>query len=429
MRSLRQLLAVAGKELLLLRRDRTGLLVLFVMPLILVVILTLVQENVMELSGRKKTRVLLLDLDRGELGPALLVQLQRGNLELVPQDALDGSAAALRQLVRQGGFLAGIIIPPRASVMVAEAADQLAARLRGGDTTPAPASLQLVFDPGIMPGLRSGITAQVRMAVQTVALHKQLAGLEQLLQVAGGAGPRPGLSSPPPDLAALLAEPLIRLEEERHPAGKARLEEYNPVQQNTPAWALFGMFFTAIAIGGSILRERQSGIWPRLATLPVSPLLLFGGKVLAYLLICCCQFTLIGLIGALLFPRLGLPAFTIAPHPAGVLLVVLCAGLAACSYGILLGIACTTYEQTSTVGATSVVAASAIGGVMVPTHAMPEVMRQLSVISPLNWGLSASNDLLLRGLPLDAVMDDLARLLTFAAACVLIAWRLTRTRL
>jgi len=144
---------------------------------------------------------------------------------------------------------------------------------------------------------------------------------------------------------------------------------------------------------------------------------------------CCCQFSLIGLVGALLFPRLDLPAFTIASHPAGVAPVVFCTALAACAFGILLGLACTSYEQTSTVGATSVVAASAIGGVMVPTHAMPELMGQLSGISPLNWGLNACGDLLLRGLPLSSVADDLALLLTFAAAFLLLSWRLARTRL
>jgi len=58
-----KIFAATTKELLLLRRDRTGLLVLFLMPAILVVLITLVQENVMELTGQKKTQVLFLDLD------------------------------------------------------------------------------------------------------------------------------------------------------------------------------------------------------------------------------------------------------------------------------------------------------------------------------------------------------------------------------
>ena len=56
---------VAIKELQLLAGDRSGLLVLFVMPAILVVVITLVQENVMRLTGQDQTVVLYLDLDQG----------------------------------------------------------------------------------------------------------------------------------------------------------------------------------------------------------------------------------------------------------------------------------------------------------------------------------------------------------------------------
>ncbi len=51
-----KILTAAAKELLLLRRDRAGLLVLFIMPALLVIVITLVQENVMELTGQKKTQ-------------------------------------------------------------------------------------------------------------------------------------------------------------------------------------------------------------------------------------------------------------------------------------------------------------------------------------------------------------------------------------
>ncbi|TFG93085.1 MAG: ABC transporter permease, partial [Syntrophobacterales bacterium] len=42
------------------------------------------------------------------------------------------------------------------------------------------------------------------------------------------------------------------------------------VQHNIPAWALFGLFFTCIPLAGSLLVERNSGIWIRLMTMPIS---------------------------------------------------------------------------------------------------------------------------------------------------------------
>ena len=60
--------ATAYKELLLLRRDRAGLLVLFVMPAILVLVITLVQENAMKTIGENQTKILFIDHDGGMIG-------------------------------------------------------------------------------------------------------------------------------------------------------------------------------------------------------------------------------------------------------------------------------------------------------------------------------------------------------------------------
>ena len=53
------LLATMFKELLLLVRDRSGLLVLFVMPAVLVVVVSLVQENVLKSTGETAMDILV----------------------------------------------------------------------------------------------------------------------------------------------------------------------------------------------------------------------------------------------------------------------------------------------------------------------------------------------------------------------------------
>ena len=65
---------------------------------------------------------------------------------------------------------------------------------------------------------------------------------------------------------------------------------------------------------------------------------------------------------------------------------------------------------------------------MVPVYAMPQVMQRISIISPLNWGLTAFQDLLLRGYSLSAVYDDLGRLLLFFVAAALLSWKLAAVR-
>jgi ABC-2 type transport system permease protein len=337
----------------------------------------------------------------------------------------------IRAAVLDGDYQVGIVLPGDLSARVKGGAARLAgtdrSEMAAGGGTP---SIPVFFDPGTMPGLRSGITAQLQMALIAIAMEVKLATLDRMLKETGTGTdvppelmPRPGM-----ELPAYFRQPLLALQEDREATPPAGIVPHNPVQQNVPAWALFGMFFTAIPIAGAILQERSTGIWIRLRALPVSPLVLFGGKAAAYITVCLCQFLLIALIGAYLFPKIGLPAFTIAMNLPAVLLTVFFASLAACGYGIFLGMACTSYEQASTLGATTVVAAAAIGGVMVPVYAMPQVMQRLSIISPLNWGLTAFQDLLLRGYSLSAVYDDLGRLLLFFVAAALMSRKLAGVR-
>jgi ABC-2 type transport system permease protein len=281
-----------------------------------------------------------------------------------------------------------------------------------------------------MPAFRSALTAQLQMALGTVALETKIENLDrELKKILDNFDGTPDFEVLPfVGLSELLGQPLLTLEDSRTTSGPIKTLRYNPVQQNVPAWALFGMFFTAIPIAGAILQERKSGIWIRLTSLPVSHLLLFAGKVVAYIGVCFCQFLLIGIIGFFLFPYIGLPIFTVSQNFAAVLLTVFFSSLAACGYGIFLGMACSTYEQASTLGATTVVAAAAIGGVMVPVYAMPRVMQRLSIISPLNWGLTAFHNLLVRGNSLYTVLDDLGRLALFFLLTTLLAWKLARIK-
>ena len=65
---------------------------------------------------------------------------------------------------------------------------------------------------------------------------------------------------------------------------------------------------------------------------------------------------------------------------------------------------------------------------MVPVYAMPPAMQRLSIISPLNWGLTAFQDLLLRGYSVSAVLDDLGRLFLFFIVTAILSWELAGIR-
>lgn len=426
---MRNILTVATKELLLLKRDRTGLLVLFIMPAMLVIVITLVQENIMELTGEKKTQMLFLDLDKGDLGISLRQQLTTKHMDIVVPDGQQQDITSIQNAINNGDYQVGIVIPEDSSIRIQKETARIFQKERENTTSASLVSMHVFFDPGIMPALRSGITAQLQVTLQTIDMEIKLKNLEkQLNNLLDNLNTSQSVAPPTIDLIKLIKQPFFVLEDNLG-SNLKETPPYNPVQQNVPAWALFGIFFTAIPIAGAILQERKSGIWIRLNSLPVSHLLLFTGKILAYLGVCLSQFLLIAIIGSFLFPYIGLPAFTISHNPAAVFITAFFSSLAACGYGIFLGTACNTYEQASTVGATTVVTAAAIGGVMVPVYAMPQSMQSMSILSPLNWGLTAFHDLLIRGHSVSAILNDLGLLIIFFLLTILIAWKLIQTRL
>ncbi|BDD86281.1 ABC transporter [Desulfofustis limnaeus] len=421
-----RLLAVIGKEILVLSRDRAGLLVLFVMPAVLVIVITLVQDNVMRLTGQQPSQLLLLDLDRGPVGSEVLRQLDEAGLTVVVAGD-EATAHSVRTQVVAGRFAVGLIIPTGTSRILAEQVRHVLQRSAAdpGDGRQSPAiAVPLVFDPALTASLRQGLSWQIEAVLAAVGRQRMIGALESALapllstQPDGGSGTgRPS----PTELSQVFALPLLQPAADRDDA----VPDYRPVQQNVPAWALFGMFFSAIPLGVGLLKERTAGIWLRLRTLPVSLSVLLGGKAVAYLLVCCCQFLLIVVIGVTVFPLVGLPVFSVAANPGAVVAVVLLSGLAACSFGILLGVWCRTQEQASTLGAVAVVIGAALGGIMVPVYAMPPLLQRLSVVSPLNWGLNGFHEVLVRDGPLSAAGGDMLRLLLFTGGVLVLAvWRM-----
>ncbi len=196
----------------------------------------------------------------------------------------------------------------------------------------------------------------------------------------------------------------------------------NAVQQNVPAWALFGMFFIVVPLSGNLIRERQEGTLQRLLSIPVSYWSLLGGKLMAYVAVCLVQFGLMLLVGKTLLPLLGTPVLDLGSQPLAVAFLALCAALAASGYGILIGTLVRSYEQASMFGAVSVVVAAAIGGIMVPVYVMPKAMQTLSVLSPLGWGLDGFLDIFVRRAGLWDIMDNALALLAFFAVTLTVGW-------
>ncbi len=419
------LLATIRKELLEIGRDRAGLAVMLVMPAVLVLIVSLVQDNVMRATGEAPIRVLFVDNDRGFLGPVIEESLRDGGLEPVRKEGeAEFTEETARKAVIDGDFQFLILIAPGTGEALRKAARQRAAesfepsarRGKPADAPPVP-GLIVRFDPAVQGAFRTAVLNSLRRVILAIEVREKSAALSREFE----RKMRPLLGELPPFRLEMDTGPVLGLTEEAETGGGSR-KRPTAAQQNVPAWTLFGMFFIVVPISGALIRERQTGTFRRLMTMPVSPVTLLAGKVAAYVAVCMLQFVAMLGIGAFLLPLLGTSGLVVGRAGAAVAVVALAAALAATGYGMMIGTLSRSYEQASMVGAVSIVIAAALGGVMIPVYVMPRFMQELSVVSPLAWGLNAFQDVFVREGTLRAAAPELTYLSIFFLLTIMIAW-------
>jgi ABC-2 type transport system permease protein len=116
-------------------------------------------------------------------------------------------------------------------------------------------------------------------------------------------------------------------------------------------------------------------------------------------------------LGIWLFPSMGLPRLNLPDDITGVILVTLICGWCAVSYAIMIGVFAKTQEQANGIGAVSIVLMAAIGGLLVPSFAMPDSFQFVMKLSPLHWCLEAYYGLFLEGGSLKDVILNIIPLL------------------
>jgi ABC-2 type transport system permease protein len=204
----------------------------------------------------------------------------------------------------------------------------------------------------------------------------------------------------------------------------------NATQHNIPAWTIFAMFFIVISLGSSVVREKLNGSFVRLKTLPTSYLVALVSKQITYLIVTLAQAVIIFGIGIWVFPLIGLPGLNLPSDMAGLLIVLLICGWCAVSYAICIGVFAQTQEQANGLGAVSIVLLAAIGGLLVPSFAMPDSFRMIIKLSPLHWCLEAFYGLFLEGGNLKDIMMNLLPLLAITFIFQLITfWGLKKKNL
>lgn len=392
-----KLWATIIKDWRILIRDKVGLTLMFVMPIVLAVVITTVQNSTFELVNDKKVPLLLLNKDQGVASEELENTLNKGGMFIVKKVASTTNTEVLRQKIQNKEALIGLIVPEQYTTDVLTKSEDIAAQAlqviaitNSEDTSASQRSLTpvtLLYHPILQPSFRQGIEGSLNSLLQIVQ-SKYI--VRHLYSAINDSAPIPQ------DLEQQILANQTPIEQ--HAVSKDGGHVIaNATQHNIPAWTVFAMFFIVISLGASIVREKNSGSFMRLKTLPTPLTLAMVSKQITYVIITVLQALVIFSIGKWLFPLIGLPGLDFPQDKISLLLVIILCGWCAASFAIMIGAFAKTQEQSNGIGAVTIVLFAAIGGLLVPAFAMPQSMQGIMRISPLHWCLEAFYGLFLEG--------------------------------
>ena len=401
------------KEVLLLKRDLGGLVILFVMPLVLIITITLIQDSTFKTVSDSKIPILLVDNDQGEVSKVIEKNLTESNSFEVISKPNEEEA---KDLVFKGKYQLAIVIPKKLStdlqLKVNQNVNKIVADFGMEDATNVASSekieskeVKIYFDPAAQSTFRNAVKSSIDKMISQIETKSIYTAFQEQLGE---------------DETAFQQESFITFKEIT-PTKDNKEVIPNSTQHNVPAWTLFAIFFIVIPLSINIVKEKNQGTMIRLRTNPVSYFTVIAGKTITFLVICMVQFYLMVAVGVYLFPHINLPALQVEGILGLMSIVALFAGFAAIGFGILLGTIAKTQEQSAPFGATSVVILAAVGGVWVPVFAMPKIMQVIAGISPMNWGLNAFYDVILRNATFLDIVPEISYLFLFFIAMILIS--------
>lgn len=419
-------LATFIKDLKILINDRTGLVILFAMPLFLVVIMTLIQNEAYKSLNESGVSVLVVNYDQDRLGNEVMEGFQDVSIFNVSEgDSLEyADEASIKQDVLDGKYMVALVIPKGATnILRANVELIISAVMQDSIQQNADSIQQVFFNIIVDPIAKKSFVVAVNSGLREYVANIKTRLLFELLSsnINASLGNTNSIDIPNEDFFAFSEEYALPLDD-------GEIYEPNAVQHNIPAWSIFSIFFIVLPLSVSIINERSEGLSIRLRTFPSSYLSVLSGKLGLYLLIAFAQFTMVLLLGKYLFPLIGLPQLVIGSQYGAIFLLTTAVSIAAIGYGLMVGTLFNTPPQASIFGGISIMIMAALGGVWVPMNIMPEVMRTIAGYSPLNWALTGYYELFIKGNGFEAIQNNVLQLMIFFIICTLASFALYKAK-
>ncbi|HUL20546.1 MAG TPA: ABC transporter permease [Thermodesulfobacteriota bacterium] len=405
-----QIIAITLKELKVLWLDREALALLFVMPMSFILVMSFALEGVFEAGSKgHPIEILAVHQNGGQLADQAIADLKRmeGLILIETYEGIPLNSDKAEQLIGKGVYPLALLFPEGYTERVLQTSK---------DPQKEKATVYLISDPAMNLQLLATVKGAIQGAIERqVLLASVPQRLKEMFRTLGGAEGQfdnmlenTNITDPERSDVDVI---------QTFPKGFNAGRRPTATEQNVPAYTIFGVFFIVLTLASSFLQEKEDGTFQRILAAPLSKTALLIGKLLPYYLVNLIQILLMFSIGVVVF------GMKLGQFPA-LVIVSLALAAAANGLGLLVAALGKTEAQVNGLSVLLAITLSALGGMMVPTFIMPNLMKTLSLFTPHAWALAGYHDVIIRGLGVREVLTEMAVLLGFASFFFFIAlWR------
>ncbi|HSB66835.1 MAG TPA: ABC transporter permease [Anaerolineales bacterium] len=373
MNSIYYILSVAWKEIQVISRERTWLVILFLLPLLIGSFMG--GANLAMNQSASNTILLdvgLVNLDAGTFGTEMAKAIQA--VEQLQVTVYPGAAEA-EDPVAKGKASAAIIIPPDFSQKI---------------DSYTPTTVKVLVDPAepVAAGIVNGIIQQI--VSEFVIWGEVQHGVRTIFDEAGVLA-----SASPQEARAIEAQNLgvvmTRINEMRtNPVIDVVIQD--PAGEQTggtiqtffaylfPGLTVMFIFFIVPMSSASLLDERETGTLRRLLTAPIPKGAILAGKTLAYMLLACLQVVVVFAVAGLLF---GTP---LGKSPLSLVVLTIVVAFTATALGLMVAALAKSVKQAASIGLILAFVLAGLGGAMAmsaqPLYRSGGIMAIISYITP-----------------------------------------------
>jgi ABC-2 type transport system permease protein len=444
--------AIAKKDLRIMLKDPGAIVVLFMLPLMLMTIMSFALMPVFQGGEGEDITLPIVNLDQTNDSEKLIELLDATEgvkLTFAQEDGTEYTEEKAKQAVKDGEFPFALIIP-----------EGFGSKIKNGEKLelvsfedPAQANITSIIGRAI-EGVAQAFEVEYivsRMVDEQVADINQMVTDEieqvelayqdqiealttQLNQLTNNAAEPASVEvgsqeETSPDLTGMkedlvdtasesLSNPSITIGTYSATEGEV-IERPDAFQQNVPGYTVMYAFFIIMYAGRSFLNERNDGTFRRILAAPVDRWQLFMGKMIPNYLIGIVQVVVLFAFGHFVFDMSLGSSFT------GLIVVTLTLVWASSCLGMLIAAVFKTDSQISGWSVLLALTLAALGGTMVPLFIMPDIMQNIALITPHAWALTGYQDILVRGLGFEHVLVNSIVLLGFGICFLLISlWKM-----